>query len=275
MYNAAMALKSKDGRVFYRDWECADPKAAIILVHGLGGYSGRFYEMGPMLANNRLNVYAIELKGHGESPSIRGHVSNFKIYTEELKLLVELAKKENPGKKVFIFGESMGGLITLDFSIHHQDLINGIILVSPGVKDKLPVSLPKRAQILFSAIAHPLRYFSAEFDANMFTRDPEMAKRINADPLEVRRFTANFFTSALKAMTFVNMNPKKITLPVLMLLSGKDTMVSAEAAAAYFKKISSKDKDLKWYPEMYHALYVDKDREKVFKDIVDWVREHC
>jgi len=266
-------LKSFDGRVFYREWNCVDPKAVIILVHGMGGYSGRFFEFGPYLAKAGFQIYAIEQKGHGESPSIKGHVSNFKLYTSDLKSLVEHARSQHRGKKIFIFGESMGGLITLDFSIHCQKLIDGIILVSPAVKDKLPMSVKKRAEILRAAIFEPLGFFPAGFNAEVFTRDPVMAKRINIDELEVRNFSARFFLSILKAMIYVNMMPKAIKLPVLMLLAGQDKMVSAEAAEKYFKKISSKDKELKWYPEMYHALYVDKDREKVFKDMINWINK--
>jgi len=267
-------LKSQDGIVFYREWNCPTPKAVIILVHGLGGYSGRFFEFGPYLAKNGMQVYAIELKGFGESPSIKGHINNFQLYTKELRSLVGTAKELHPGKKIFMFGESMGGLITLDFTIHHQEMINGIILVSPAVKDKMPYPLKQKFDIFKAALFDPMAFFNAGFNAEIFTRDQVMAKRINNDPLEVRNLTAKFFLSILKAMTFVNMKPQVIKLPVLMLLAGKDKMISAEAAEAYFKKLLSKDKELKWYPEMYHALYVDKDRENVFKDILSWANKH-
>ena len=138
-------LKSLDGGVLYREWTCISPKAVIILVHGMGGYSCRFFEMGPYLAKAGFQIYAIEQRGHGESQTVKGHVENFKLYTKDLKALVNFAKSSNPDKKIFIFGESMGGLITLDFSIHHQKLINGIILMSPAIKDKLPMPVAKEA----------------------------------------------------------------------------------------------------------------------------------
>jgi len=267
-------LKSPDGKVFYREWTCVDPKAVIILVHGMGGYSGRFFEMGPYLAKAGFQIYAIDQKGHGENPSTKGYIDNFKLYTADLRSLVELAKSQNSEKKIFIFGESMGGLITLDFSIHHQKLINGIILMSPAVKDKLPMTISKKANIFISSIFKPMTSYSSDFDAGMFTRDTVMAKRIDSDPLEVRNFTAKFYQAILKTMLYVNLMPWRIRLPVFMILAGKDCMVSAEAGETYFKKIRSKDKQLKWYPEMFHALYVDKDREVVFKDIIDWMAKH-
>jgi len=267
-------LKSADGKVFYAGWETSSPNAVIVLVHGLGGYSGRFFELGPFLAGKGLQVYAIELKGFGGSPSEKGHIGNFKTYTEELKTLVKLAKNKTPGKKVFVFGESMGGLITLDFSMHHRDMIDGIILVSPALKDRLPIPTRKKIAIFLTSIFNPRRRFNAEFNAEMFTRDPAMAKKINEDPMEVRSLSAKFFLSIMKALIYVNMNPKRIKLPLLMLLAGKDKMVSSEAAGKFFRKVSSKDKELKSYSDMYHALYVDKGREKVFDDIVDWIEKH-
>ncbi len=268
-------LKSQDGVIFYREWNCPSPKTVVILVHGLGGYSGRFFEFGPYLAKHGMQVYAIELKGFGESPSVKGHIDNFQTYTNELKSLVVTAKKLHAEKKIFMFGESMGGLITLDFLIHHQNMIDGAILMSPAVKDKLPMPFAKKLEIFRSAMFDPMAFFPAGFSAELFTRDKVMAKRINNDPLEVRQFTAKFFFSILKAMIFVSMKPRAINLPVLMLLAGHDSMISAETAERYFKKMPSKDKELKWYPEMFHALYVDKDREPVFKDIVDWINKRA
>jgi len=266
-------LRSFDGIVFYREWACDEPKAVMILVHGLGGHSGRFHELGPLLSKAGYYVYAIELKGHGESPSIKGHINNFKIYTADMRSLVEFARIKHTGKKIFILGESMGGLISLDFTIHHQDLLDGLILISPALKDKMAIPLNVRAEIFREAIFDPMGFFPAGFSASLFTRDPAVIKKIDSDPIEVRNFTARFFLSILKTMLFVSMMPRKITLPVLMLLAGQDKMISSESAEKYFKKIPSKDKEIKQYPEMYHALYIDKGREKVFADIVDWINK--
>jgi alpha-beta hydrolase superfamily lysophospholipase len=264
-------LKTSDGGVLYRDWTSVSPRAIVIFVHGMGGYSGRFFEMGPYFAKAGFQVYAIEQRGHGENPTPKGHIDNFKLYTSDLKSLVTFAKSKNPGKKLFIFGESMGGLITLDFTLHNQKLIEGIILMSPALKEKLPMSPAKRLSIFFSSIFKPMTYYGSEFDAGMFTRDKVMAKRIDADTLEVRKFTAKFYSAIIKSMIYVGMRARRIKLPVLMILGGKDLMIDAVTGGKYFGKIGSKVKTLKWYPEMYHALYVDKDRENVFKDMVDWI----
>lgn len=265
-------LKSPDGKVFYREWNCVSPRAVIILVHGMGGYSGRFFEMGPYLAKAGFQIFAIELKGHGESPSIKGHVSNFKLYTVDLKALIGFARSQNPGKKIFIFGESMGGLITLDFVIHYQRMVNGIILMSPGLSD-LFIPLKTKLAVFLNLPFRPMKYFDANFRSDIFTRDKVVAKRIENDPLEQRKFTAKFFFAIFKSVIYVSMMPWKIMLPVLMILAGQDKMVSAQINRKYFKKLRSRDKDLRYYPEMYHALYVDKDREKVFKDIIDWIEK--
>jgi len=267
-------LKSHNGTFHYRDWACSHAKAVIILVHGLGAYSGRFFELGRFLAEKGFKPYAIELSGAGESPAVKGHINNFKIYTEELLSLAGYIRNRHPGKKIFILGESLGGLISMDFLNHYQDKISGAILISPAIGDKLNFSILKRICIFICSIFRPKTYFNANFNAEMLTRDPLMADKINKDPLEVRKFTAKFFISSLKTLIYVNKDPSKITLPILMLLAGKDTMISSEAAAKYFGRTHSRDKTLKWYPEMYHALYTDIGRNRIFHEIIKWLRRH-
>ena len=70
------------------------------------------------------------------------------------------------------------------------------------------------------------------------------------------------------------MNPPELPLISEEMNDYLDNLLGVEAAEKYLKRISSKDKELKWYPDMFHALYIDKDREKVFIDIVNWLEKH-
>ncbi len=267
-------LKSIEDKVYYRDWSCNDPNAAIILIHGLGGHSERFFELGPYLSEAGIKPYAIELNGFGDSPSIKGHIGNFKIFTDELLALIHHVKKENPGKRVFLLGESLGAGISLDFCLGNQEQIDGIILISPSLKNKAHLSLLRKMSLAYNAIFNPLNYHYAFFEAKLFTRDKEIARKIESDPLELRSFSAMTFIQISLMMFLIGIQAKKITLPVLMLLAGQDKMISVEKAASYFTKIASKDKAIKIYPEMFHALYLDIGREKVFSDIADWLKKH-
>ncbi|MEY4990822.1 MAG: Phospholipase YtpA, partial [Actinomycetota bacterium] len=57
-------------------WDSPNPKANLMLQHGLGEYSERYVwqynQLIPKLVARGFNVYAIDLPGHGESSGVRG-----------------------------------------------------------------------------------------------------------------------------------------------------------------------------------------------------------
>lgn len=265
-------LKSLNGKIFYREFECASPAAVMVLLHGLGGHSGRFSELGGYLSKSGIKTYAMDLNGFGQMTAMRGHIRNFNVFYPEVASLIEFAKKQFPGKKIFLLGECLGGLIALNFCIGHQSDIDGLILLSPLIAEKFAIPTRSKIEIAYNSVFNPMNYHYAFFEAKLFTRDPDMARKIDSDPLEIRSFSARTFPSILRAMRRARANADKIRLPMLMLLAGEDKMVPVKAASSYFERIPSPDKTLKLYPQMYHAMYLDLNREVVFKDIADWLK---
>ena len=56
--------------ILYRHWGCSAPRAAVILVHGLGGHSNNWEFMANFLAEHGVSSYAIELKGFGNTEGV-------------------------------------------------------------------------------------------------------------------------------------------------------------------------------------------------------------
>ena len=59
-------------------WKAKNPKAQLLLQHGLGEYSKRYVtqysQLIPKLVAKGFDVYAIDLEGHGNTAGIRGLV---------------------------------------------------------------------------------------------------------------------------------------------------------------------------------------------------------
>src|SRR6056297_1175513 len=69
-------------------YECADPLANVLIVHGLGEHIDRYERFARELNEHRLNVYGFDNLGHGKSSGIRGYTSiedTFKIIEMMLK----------------------------------------------------------------------------------------------------------------------------------------------------------------------------------------------
>ena len=257
--------------VYYREWKTCAPKAVILLVHGLGAHSGRWGFLAEFFLKNNISSYAIELKGFGETEDLKGHVGSMETYFSDIRELRNVAAQENPGKKIFILGESMGGLIAFLIAGREEGLFDGLVCVSPAFKSRIKFSLMEYIDIITGFIYNPRKQFKVNFDSSMCTRDSEYLKILETDPGEHRLATSKLLLNLVFAQIKAAGLKDKISSPVLFLLAGYDKLVDPENSERIFDNLNLKDKAIIIYPAMYHALSIDIGREKVFSDILKWI----
>ncbi len=255
----------------FRCWPAADPKAALIMVHGLGGHSDRYQECGNRWSPRGISVYAPDLKGFGTTDWPQGHVDSFERYHKDLEILLARVMAEHSRRPVFLIGESMGGVLSVDFTVRRPALLSGLILVSPSFQDRLNVSLATKAEALLHVIFRHRKYYDVPWNPADFTRDAAVIEMLEKDPLEVRRVTGQFYFAYTPTAARARKAARALHLPVLMLLPGEDRMIDSEYSEAYFERISAPDKTRIDYPGHFHALLLDQDRERVLEDIAAWI----
>jgi len=259
--------------IMYRSWETEDPEAVFLLVHGLGAHSGRWSAMAEHFFDLNYSVYAIELKGFGETEGQKGHVDSLNTYYKDIQSLHALAREENPEKKIFIISESMGSLFSLITCAKNPDMGDGLVCISPAFSSKLKFSPFVMSNMLLCALINSRKSFSLPFDSRMCTRDKEMQEIMDADSDESRSATAPFMWKLLLAQKSAQKWARKIKCPVLFLSAGEDHFIYPEVSRKVFNIIPSSDKAFNQYPGMYHALSVEQGREEIFEDIRQWIQE--
>ena len=265
--------KDNDSGILYRAWEAVSLEAAVVLVHGMGAHSARWDLLGTFLMNRGISAYAIELKGFGETQTLKGHIDSIDIYYRDIKSLLGIAAAVNPGKKVYIIGESMGALISFALVLRKKDIFSGLICISPAFMSKMKIPVMEYIRIFSSAVYRPRKQFSMPFTSSMCTRDEEYLKVMDEDEREHRLATSGLLVRIAGMQARVMMSKNRVTVPVLFLIAGNDKLVDPEASRKVFKRIEAEDKSIIEYPEMYHALSVEKDREKVFEDMLAWIKK--
>ena len=263
----------KQKGILYRKWAAHNPHGVVLLVHGLGGYSGRWEECASFFGSEGISSYAIELRGFGETPGIRGHVNVFTDYYNDIYVLAGIIREENPGLKIFIAGESLGGLIGFLSAAYRPDLFDGLICISPVFKSVLKFSFFDYFLFILSLLFAPKKQFTMPFIPSDLTRDEGYLQRLGSDPLEHRKASARLLFEILRGQNAARKIKTDFNFPVLFLIAGEDTLVDNTRTAQIFSRISFPVKSLSVYPEMYHALTIDRGREKVFEDILTWIHE--
>lgn len=114
---------------------------ALVLVHGLGGASYNFTELGPLLAQRR-RVLIPDLPGHCGTqplPSLQG-LGDLAAH------VVRVAERERM-LPAAVLGYSMGGVVALRLAVAWPEDVSALALVAPaGI-----VSVTKRAEVWLAA----------------------------------------------------------------------------------------------------------------------------
>lgn len=100
----------------------------IVMVHGLGGSHLNWERVGPDLAAAGYHPYALDLWGFGLTP-LDGHNASIKSQVS----LVAKFIREIAGGTALVFGNSMGGLVSMMLARQYPKLVDGLVLFDPAL----------------------------------------------------------------------------------------------------------------------------------------------
>ena len=265
----------RDTDIYYQYWlPEGEPKAILLVVHGLAEHSGRYMNVVNFLVPSGYAVYGIDHIGHGKSDGKRVYVKRFQDYTKTLKNYFDMIREWQPEKPIFLIGHSMGGLISAAYLLEHQDELSGAVLSGPGIKvpDNISQAIIFVGKIL--SIITP-KAGLIQLDAEGVSRDPAVVDAYVNDPLVYTgKITARLGAELLKAMQYVTDQAPKIRLPIMIVQGSNDKLVDPSGAQLLYDLVSSKDKTIKIYNGFYHEVFNEPEHEQVLNDVKTWIEAH-
>lgn len=267
---------SKDGLQLYeQSWRPAtDPVAVVVLVHGLKDHSARYAGFAADLVAHGYAVHAMDLRGHARSEGPKVYVKSFDEYLDDLGLFLDVVRKAEPGKKIFLFGHSMGGAIVSKYTITRKPDLAGLILSGAALKIGTDISpgLVKITGVLGGILPH-LRVMDLNDD--LFSRDPQVVADQKADPLvEHRKGPARTAAQLLGTIQFLQAHYADFTVPVLILHGGADKITNPDGSRELYAQATSTDKTLHVYDGLYHDILHEPEHPKVQDDVTSWLDAH-
>jgi alpha-beta hydrolase superfamily lysophospholipase len=245
------------------------PKAAIILVHGHGDHSGGLQNISASLVNNDYIVYTFDLRGHGKSTGKRGFIRSWDEFRGDLHEFRKLVSIEQPELPLYIVGHSIGGLITLEYSIDHSAGVAGIIAIAPAISYE--VTPFEQLGIILMGKLKPDYRINKSRKIRLLTRNSAMRAKFNSDSLRHNIVTPGLGHSLIQAISrLVNQAPS-IKLPFLLQYGLDDKITPPTKLSDFFNLVASKDKQLYEYPLVRHRPFDGVGKEKFLADLVGWL----
>lgn len=262
--------------LFYQTWTTQEARGTLVLTHGFAEHSECYDHFFAKGMNARAwNVIGWDLRGHGRSHGKRGHVDRFDLFSEDLHDFIQSLKKQ--GKLTLpyaLVGHSMGGLVVMRYlAAHGESGASALALSSPllGVAVEVPVIKDFASRILRRLT--PSLTLGNELRYEDLSRDPEMLKLYEKDPLRHDKISPTLYLGMLETIAYVKTRGPSISLPTLVQASGQDRIVSRPETEAFFKLIAAKNKKILVYENSYHEIFNDLDRETVFSDLDSFLKK--
>jgi alpha-beta hydrolase superfamily lysophospholipase len=108
------------------------PRGSVVVVHDIGENAGSYRDFARKLIQHGFNVYAFDLRGHGRSGRMLGHINQFADFVNDLLQVCAWIRHQEDGRAPVILGHGLGGLIAQQFADEYARYCRGIALLSPA-----------------------------------------------------------------------------------------------------------------------------------------------
>jgi len=256
-------------------WEPEDPEIVLLALHGGMAHGGDFVTPALYFKEHAVATVAPDLYGHDNVEKV--HISRFRVFLEDLDLVIEWTKKQYPDRPVFILAHSMGALIATHYGLIHNtgdDSIKGYIFSSPYYVNaiKTPPYLIKVAGLL--SVLTPKMAIPLEDITDHLTHDKSITDRHRQDEkdyIRASKASARFANELLKAQNYIPGHIESWNHPLYCVVAGNDRLANADATVQYLGKINKTSVTMNVVGINFHENFNELNREEIFKNILDWI----
>lgn len=274
-------------------------KGIVQISHGMAEHKERYKPFMEYLASCGYMTIIHDHRGHGAS--VKRHQDLGYFYDKQAEYIVEdlhqittYIKEQYPDKKLILFGHSMGSMVVRKYiKKYDKDIDKLIVCGSPSQNPYAGLAL---------AVVKMLKIFKGEYHRSNFIQklafgtynkniknpisenawvcaNEEIVKEYDKDELNGFVFTLNGFQNLFTLMRDIyskqgwELNKKE--LPIFFIAGADDPVINSakdwQKAQDFLREVGYQNVSGKLYSGMRHEILNEKDKKKVFEDILNWI----
>jgi len=261
--------------IFTQHWlPDSAPRAVVLIAHGYAEHSGRYAHVAAHLVAHGFAAYALDHRGHGRSGGPRVDVRDFAEFVADLRTYFNAIRAAHPAAPIFLYGHSMGSLISLLFALRWQEELAGLITTGTALR---PAGANPVLEPLVRALSRVLPSVALvpPIAAAGISRDPQVVERYLHDPLvHVGRMRLGLASALLRASRTCAERLGDLRLPYLALHGGADVITWPAGAAIIRERSGSPDTTVRIFDGLFHEVHNEPEQAEVLRTVTDWLDAH-
>ena len=224
------------------------PKRGVILfIHGLGARSNLYLTLADEFAENGYIIYLFDIRGHGYSQGVRGHMPSSDAMTKDINHFYEYVfSVEGNNQQYIAMGHSLGTYIWINTLSSFKDMnIDALVLISGGTVNNLNTLKTIKENSRFFSHINKWKAFLSIFNHNI---KPIHIVFPNISQLEqsgfVQDYGFSFFSMFHDSENRFKNFYKNTNIPILMISGSQDELFDAEKIEESYNLIENENKKL-------------------------------
>ena len=238
-------LQRPEGRIAYTS-QGTGP--LVITSPGMGDLRHTWRFLSPRIAEAGFQVVDADLRGHGDSDTTFSAYGDAETGRDIIALLEEL------GQPAFVVGNSMGAAAAVWAAAARPDLVRGLVLVGPVVRDaRMPAILKL---LMRAALTPPLtrltwNAYLPSLYAGQRPADFDDYRRAVSDALKRPGYARAFAKTAQLSHAVAEQSLPRVQQPILIIMGEKDPDFPDPAAEAAWLA-TGRNADVLMVPDAAH-----------------------
>ena len=222
-------------------------KGIILFIHGLGARSNVYLPLADELAANGYIIYLLDIRGHGYSHGVKGHMPSSDAMGKDIHHFYEyVLSVEGSSQKYIAIGHSLGTYIWINTLSSYSDIeIDALVLISGGTVNNLNTLKTIKENNRYFSHINKLKAFLSIFNHNVkpihivFPDIPQLEKSGFVQDYGFSFFSM-FRDSENRFKTFY----QNINIPIMMISGSQDELFAPEKIEESYNLIENKNKKL-------------------------------
>jgi len=253
--------------------EAPGATTALVYLHGIESHAGWFAQAASLLRDRGYDVFSLDRRGSGINRENRGYVSGHIDHYQQLFDDIHdfIAPLHQHYRHVFLVGLSWGGKLAAAYELEYPEDVDGLVLITPGIKALVDVSLPTKLKIVVFAQISPQSPIASPIAPEMFTTTPRYLNYIKGDPSRLTHATARFYWQSSRLDSYLAGNIAALDKPTLLLLAGQDRIIDNSGVLEMLNRGNTDKLTVIDYPDQTHSVQFD-DPDRLVQDMDHWLQ---